>query len=297
MLVRHLASFIIMFHIGTRARCISRSFLVLVTLSGLWPVQSAFFDKSFFASTGNTLWDELYQKCGNSRILSLRAKQTDELYKHHVRFRSAYHRWHLLRQEQSSVSGVGFAKHPDTFNNGTSYHSRSGRAVKKVVTIADNNIENSTEPFTEEPAEQEFANFVRSVEKVEKDIEMTEKYATEETVTTDIPVVVNSTTTTTSRPIPPRTSFVDDDEEEHPENENLVIRSLNKVTDILYDKTTDYLSSHDLKLDLPQTLFGGSKVRISPRGYDADGGIILKLNVYPAETPRTHQIAKYIRKL
>lgn len=297
MLVRHLASFIIMFHIGTRARCISRSFLVLVTLSGLWPVQSAFFDKSFFASTGNTLWDELYQKCGNrvsfhcvqSRLMNYinTTLDSDLHITDGIYFVKSNHRFQVWDS----------AKHPDTFNNGTSYHSRSGRAVKKVVTIADNNIENSTEPFTEEPAEQEFANFVRSVEKVEKDIEMTEKYATEETVTTDIPVVVNSTTTTTSRPIPPRTSFVDDDEEEHPENENLVIRSLNKVTDILYDKTTDYLSSHDLKLDLPQTLFGGSKVRISPRGYDADGGIILKLNVYPAETPRTHQIAKYIRKL
>lgn len=164
------------------------------------------------------------------------------------------------------------------YDNSTFRSSRTGRAVDKLVTITDNNIENTTEPFTEEPAEEEFTNFIKSVEKVEKDIENTDKYET----TTEIP-------TNSTEPNAPQ-------DEEEPEHENLVIRSLNKVTDILYDKTTDYLSTHDLKLDLPQTLFGGAKVRVSPRGFDSDGGIILKLNVDPAERPRSYGIAKYFRK-
>ncbi|XP_065221690.1 uncharacterized protein Osi17 isoform X2 [Planococcus citri] len=306
-------TFIIMFPRGTSttARCISRRFyyfsIVFVTLCSLLvSVQGGFFDKSFFfgSSSGNSLWDELYEKCGNrvsfhcvqSRLMNYinTTLDSDLHITDGIYFVKSTHRFQMMDSSTPATSDA-------VFGNSTYYHSRSGRAVKKnVVTITDNNIENTTEPFTEEPAEEEeFANFVRTVEKVEKDIEQTEKYeeTTTTTTTTDIPVnssTTTTTTTTTTRPIPP--SF-EEDEEDHPKDENLVIRSLNKVTDILYDKTTDYLSSHDLKLDLPQTLFGGSKVRISPRGYDADGGIILKLNVYPAETPRTYHVTKYIHKM
>lgn len=253
--------------------------IVFVTLCSL--VYGGIFDKGFFTSTGNTLWDELYEKCGNrvsfycvqnklmnyiNNTLDSDLYITDGIY-----FVKNNHRLQVL--DSNSVFD---------YDNSTFRSSRTGRAVDKLVTITDNNIENTTEPFTEEPAEEEeFTNFIKSVEKVEKDLETSENYEG----TTETPA--NSTAQ-------PDDAAAADDEE--PESENLVIRSLNKVTDILYDKTTDYLSTHDLKLDLPQTFFGGSKVRISPRGFDSDGGIIIKLNVDPAETPRTNYVAKYIRK-
>ena len=53
-----------MFQNGTSVRRLCCMVLATLYAVEFVSVSDAFFEKGFFAS-GNTLWDELYQKCGN----------------------------------------------------------------------------------------------------------------------------------------------------------------------------------------------------------------------------------------
>lgn len=57
------------------------------------------------------------------------------------------------------------------------------------------------------------------------------------------------------------------------------------VTDKLYKKGTKYLVTHDFEASVPSFLGGGpgAKVRLSPKRILPDGGIILRMDVLPAE--------------
>ncbi|XKL62675.1 hypothetical protein PGB90_002508 [Kerria lacca] len=241
----------------------------------------AFFEKGFFTTSGNTLWDELYEKCGNrvsfycvqnklmnyiNDTLDSDLRITDGIY--------------FVKTNQNDVDRVFVLNNKfDYGNRSTLQKRRTERTLKTMTTIRDNEIDNSTQPSYQDHGEdeEEFANFVYTVEKIEDDLETKERRENAE---------FYNFTSTDNVTI----------EDEPPSDDNIVIKSLNKVTDILYDKTTNYLSSHDLRLHLPQTFFGGSKVVISPRGFDEDGGIMLKLNFSPSETSRSSSFAKYFRE-
>lgn len=246
---------------------------------GSVPFGNAFFEKGFFAN-GNTLWDELYKKCGNrvsfycvqDRLMNYinDTLDSDLRITEGINFVKSNHEFNTILDADSHFS----------FDNNTEYRMRRNRAVKILTTVDDNEIvSNVTESYPKDEEEAEFGSFVKIVEKIENDLE-SEKKQENSTETTNLNSNSNSTENT-------------ENEEEESRDNNLVIRSLNKVSDLLYDKTSNYLSSHDLRLDLPQTFFGGSKMVVSPRGFDEDGGIILKINFNPAETPRSGSIAKY----
>jgi len=243
-------------------------------------VSDAFFEKGFFAS-GNTLWDELYQKCGNrvsfycvqNRLMNYINTTLDA----DLRITDGIHfvKSNRINRMIDYDSDFEFATNSSTL-------SRTVRASKSLSSISDNEISpNATEEKAlREDDEEEFSNFVKTVEKIEDDLETTEKsnLATPP---------INATSW--------QNGTIEHEEDEEPRSNNFVIKSLNKVGDILYEKTSAYLSTHDLRLDLPQTFFGGSRMVVSPRGFDEDGGILLKVNFNQVETPR-HIGKKYFRK-
>lgn len=57
------------------------------------------------------------------------------------------------------------------------------------------------------------------------------------------------------------------------------------VTEKLYKKGARYLATHDFEATVPSFLGGGpgAKVRLSPKKILPDGGIILRMDVLPAE--------------
>ncbi|XP_069679295.1 uncharacterized protein [Periplaneta americana] len=55
--------------------------------------------------------------------------------------------------------------------------------------------------------------------------------------------------------------------------------SFYSLTNVLYDKGVKFVMTHDLELQLPEMLFDGAVVRISPKALEEDGGALLKLEV------------------
>lgn len=286
------------------------AYLALVVLSVVSCAQ-AFLPSGFFA-TGNTLWDELYLKCGHrvtfhcvqSRLMDYvnNTLDSDLRLAEGIYFVKQHRTVHRVLDANSSPLEVGI----DPLDEGNSTDvaavlKRSQRALKTPFSHAgdnglgssnssssDNGDSSSTDAdellkTEEEEDDAAFTNFVHTVERIEEDLESkpTEEGSSNATTTTESTVPANGT---------------ESENVEESRSDNVVVRSLHKVTDLLYDKTTAYLTSHDLHLDMPQMLFGDSRIVVSPRGFDEDGGILLKLNFNPAETPRSGGIGKYFRK-
>lgn len=55
-------------------------------------------------------------------------------------------------------------------------------------------------------------------------------------------------------------------------------KSVGGVSDVLYNRGVHYLMTHDLDLGLPEPVFGGGRLKISPKSIDEDGGVIVKIN-------------------
>jgi hypothetical protein len=55
--------------------------------------------------------------------------------------------------------------------------------------------------------------------------------------------------------------------------------SFNSLTNALYDKGVKFIMTHDLVLQLPEMMFDGAQVRISPKGLEDDGGAMFKVEV------------------
>jgi len=51
------------------------------------------------------------------------------------------------------------------------------------------------------------------------------------------------------------------------------------LTNALYDKGVSFIKTHDLVLQLPEMLFDGAVVRISPKSLEEDGGAIFKVEL------------------
>lgn len=74
------------------------------------------------------------------------------------------------------------------------------------------------------------------------------------------------------------------------------------MTNALYKKGAKYLVTHDFEATVPSFLGGGpgAKVRLSPKKVLPDGGIILRMDVLPAEhigrSARTHGFHKMLSK-
>lgn len=73
-------------------------------------------------------------------------------------------------------------------------------------------------------------------------------------------------------------------------------KSIHDVTDILYDRGVRYLMTHDLDIYLPSAIYGEGRVKISPRGFDEDGGALVKINVMPDQPQEGRLFLKQIRK-
>lgn len=75
-------------------------------------------------------------------------------------------------------------------------------------------------------------------------------------------------------------------------------KSMRDVSDMLYDRGVQYLMTHDMELSLPSFVFGGGggRVQVSPRGFDEDGGALVKLNVVPDQPQEGRLFFKHIRK-
>ncbi len=231
------------------------------------------------------MWDDLYRTCGDRVSFYCVQTKLVDFINHtldtdlHVTEGIYFVKSKPNLDRFDSADAISFAYGNDSATATSASSKRSERALKTSTTVVRNDIDNSTDSNDSSDDEQEFVNFVHTVEKIEKDLETTESHGDAD---------VGNFTKSANRTA---------DAVPEPPTDNLVIKSLNKVTDMLYDKTAAYLSSHDLRLDLPQTFFGGSKVVVSPRGFDEDGGIILKLNFDPAETGRSSgSIGKYFRK-
>jgi PBP1b-binding outer membrane lipoprotein LpoB len=224
-------------------------YLVLATLFvvSFVSVSDAVFEKGFFAS-GNTLWDELYQKCG------------DRVSFHCVQSRLMNYINNTLDSDLRITDGIYFVKSNNdridtmidtnshfeftTDNKTTLHRRRTEKASKNITNMNNNEISNTTsKDFTHEEDEEAFGNFVKTVEKIEDDLEASEKRQNNLTIEAS-----NFTSNVSQRTI-------ENEDDEEPRSDSLVIKSLNKVSEILYEKTSGYLSSHDLQLDLPQTFF------------------------------------------
>jgi hypothetical protein len=55
--------------------------------------------------------------------------------------------------------------------------------------------------------------------------------------------------------------------------------SFQSLTNALYDKGVKFVMTHDLVLQLPEIMFDGAQVRISPKGLEDDGGAMFKVEV------------------
>lgn len=66
------------------------------------------------------------------------------------------------------------------------------------------------------------------------------------------------------------------------DNEPLEQRSFNSfssLTNALYDKGVSFIKTHDLVFQLPEMLFDGAVVRISPKSLEEDGGALFKVEL------------------
>lgn len=85
---------------------------------------------------------------------------------------------------------------------------------------------------------------------------------------------------------------IDDEESETP---------LEEVTDALYDKSVQFLVTHDMKLQLPEIFFHGATLKISPRALTKSGALV-HLDLIPKDNEFGQgriffkKIKKYLRK-
>lgn len=83
-------------------------------------------------------------------------------------------------------------------------------------------------------------------------------------------------------------------EDEEPES------PLEEVTNALYDKSVNFLVTHDMKVTLPETIFQGATFKVSPRALTKTGALV-HIELEPKETNETgrlffHKIKKYLKR-
>lgn len=77
-------------------------------------------------------------------------------------------------------------------------------------------------------------------------------------------------------------NHVDDDDNDEDLEEERSISPLEEVTRALHNKSVGFLMTHDMELQLPETLFEGSTLKISPRSFEGEG-VLVKLDLIPKE--------------
>lgn len=97
-----------------------------------------------------------------------------------------------------------------------------------------------------------------------------------------------------------------DGEDDVLEGESRDLHGLSDVTEILYDKGTQFLMTHDLELVLPRLMFGGGAIKIEPKSFvegseTEEEGVMVKVVFKPppseteASTGRLfHEISKFL---
>lgn len=55
---------------------------------------------------------------------------------------------------------------------------------------------------------------------------------------------------------------------------------MEEVTNAMYDKTLKFAMTHDIQLKMPQMMFDGSILRISPRSFEGNGALV-KIELVP----------------
>ncbi|GLV32661.1 Osiris 17 [Carabus blaptoides fortunei] len=87
-------------------------------------------------------------------------------------------------------------------------------------------------------------------------------------------------------------NYVDDDEEDE---EHRSRSPLEEVTDALHGKSMAFMMTHDMQLKMPDTLFEGSTLKVSPRAFEGDG-VIVKLDLIPKEIQSDQAVGRIFFK-
>lgn len=74
------------------------------------------------------------------------------------------------------------------------------------------------------------------------------------------------------------------------------LSSVEKMSRAFHDKTVKFLMTHDTELELPETVFEGTTLKLSPRAF-ADDGILVKLDFIPREIAHGMVEARHFKKI
>lgn len=201
------------------------------------------FNQSAFGE--NDLWNSLYEQCGR---------------------RSSYG-----CVQESLTSYLDSALNSDFVTDAVSFRHNENNYTNICARVKKDHPGNFNErverKLAHDSSENEFRTFVEKVEELEqikektlrkgKDLKNTESDRIE---TSSLSAEANSQNANSSK---------------------YEIKNIGDVTDVMYNRGLKYLMTHDVELAVPSFMFGGGKVKISPRGFDEDGGAIVKLNVVP----------------
>lgn len=253
----------------------------------------------------NELWDGLMQNCGQrsafscvqSNIYGFLEKSlasdfyvTDSFY-----FKKNQNKYSEYMNTIDS-NGFGFRESRSRWNKVTESfvpNLRNGERkldaseerfgdVEENKVSSDASSENSKAAEEIEKKEKQeaesFSEFIQAVENAEKSYSAEQKpQSTLFSSTTESPSTTETQTETTTQTQPLETNT------EIPSSSPQMTpaKSISDVTDMLYSRGVGYLMTHDIEMHLPQFIFGGAKVIISPRTIESDGGALFKLNIEP----------------
>lgn len=77
--------------------------------------------------------------------------------------------------------------------------------------------------------------------------------------------------------------------------DNRPIDSLKGLSEILYDKGSQFLMTHDMEVGLPQLFFGGGSIKLEPKSFvegneDEEEGVMVKIVFKPPKP--SHPVEK-----
>lgn len=72
---------------------------------------------------------------------------------------------------------------------------------------------------------------------------------------------------------------------------------MEEVTNAMYDKTRKFAMTHDIQLKLPQMMFDGAILRISPRSFEGNGALVkIELEPDTRSVQESHGSPRFILK-
>ncbi|KAL1449979.1 hypothetical protein WDU94_002443 [Cyamophila willieti] len=162
-----------------------------------------------------------------------------------------------------------------------------GNGVDESKVLENETVENSwvpSKPISDKKKHSSRIKQARSVNLQQEDVKKDIQNQVKESSTEKAKVPEQ-----TAESLPPTedTSFPSKDEIEQnmiPDSEHMPeapYKTIYDVSAMFYEKSVNYFMNHDLIFFLPQFMFGGAQITLSPKGIETDGGINLKLNINP----------------